>query len=105
MKSILSIQSHVAFGYVGNRAAVFPLQRMGFDVSFINTVQYSNHSGYGHFQGDIFTAAQLRKLIDGMRERGVLSTFSAVLSGYMGEPALGELIVDVVTELKKLTPA
>ncbi len=105
MQSILSIQSHVTFGYVGNRAAVFPLQRMGFDVSFINTVQFSNHSGYGSFQGDIFSAEQLRKLIDGMRERGVLPSFSAVLSGYMGDPALGALIVEVIKELKQLTPS
>jgi pyridoxine kinase len=105
MTAILSIQSHVAYGYVGNRAAVFPLQRMGFDVSFINTVQFSNHSGYGHFKGDIFGADQLRKLVDGMRDLGVLSSFAAVLSGYMGDPALGALIIDVVNELKALNPA
>ena len=58
MQSILSIQSHVAFGYVGNRAAVFPLQRLGFDVTVINTVQFSNHSGYGSLKGDVFSAAR-----------------------------------------------
>ena len=42
---VLSIQSHVVHGYVGNRCCVFPLQRLGFDVSFINSVQFSNHTG------------------------------------------------------------
>lgn len=105
MQSILSIQSHVAYGYVGNRAAVFPLQRLGFDVTVINTVQFSNHSGYGSFKGDVFSADHLRNLIDGIRERGVFPTFRAVLSGYMGDASLGGLIIDIVHELKTLTPS
>lgn len=100
MQSILSIQSHVAFGYVGNRAAVFPLQRLGFDVTAINTVQFSNHSGYGSVKGDVFSAEHLRSLIDGIRERGVFPHLNAVLSGYMGDASLGSLIIDVVHELK-----
>lgn len=104
MKSILSIQSHVAYGYVGNRAAVFPLQRLGFDVTAINTVQFSNHTGYGDWQGDIFSADQIRLLIDGVRTRGVFSHLNALLTGYMGNPALGELIVELVHELKATTP-
>jgi len=104
MQSILSIQSYVAYGYVGNRAAVFPLQRMGFDVTAINTVQFSNHTGYGDWQGDIFSPEQLRNLVDGVRARGALPHFNALLSGYMGDAALGELIVELAQELKQLHP-
>lgn len=105
MQSILSIQSHVAYGYVGNRAAVFPLQRLGFDVTAINTVQFANHSGYNTFKGDVFGAEHLHKLIDGIRDRDVLPHLSAVLSGYMGDASLGRLIIDVVQEIKSLTPS
>lgn len=105
MQSILSIQSHVAYGYVGNRAAVFPLQRLGFDVTAINTVQFSNHSGYGTFKGDVFTAEHLQRVIDGVRDRGAFPSFNAVLSGYLGDASLGHLILDVVQELKALTPS
>lgn len=104
MQSILSIESYVAYGYVGNRAAVFPLQRMGFDVTAINTVQFSNHTGYGDWQGDIFSPEQLRALVDGVRARGAFEQFNGLLSGYMGDAALGELIVDVAKELKNLHP-
>ena len=54
---ILSIQSHVAYGYVGNKAAVFPLQRMGWEVVAVNTVQFSNHTGYGAWSGEVFSPA------------------------------------------------
>lgn len=101
MQHILSIQSHVAYGYVGNRAAVFPLQRLGFDVTAINTVQFSNHTGYGDWEGEIFSPAQVQKLVEGIKRRGVFERFDAVLSGYMGDAALGALIVEIVTELKQ----
>ena len=55
--NILSIQSHVAYGHVGNAAATFPLQRMGVEVWPIHTVQFSNHTGYGSWKGRVFDAA------------------------------------------------
>ena len=62
---ILSIHSHVAYGYVGNRAAVFPLQRQGYDVIILNTVQFSNPTGYGTRTVDVYPGQQIRTLIDG----------------------------------------
>lgn len=102
---ILSIQSHVAYGYVGNRAAVFPLQRLGFDVTAINTVQFSNHTGYGSFKGDVFSPAHISALIDGLRERGVLGSVQAVLSGYLGAAGMGDIILDVVKEIRTMNPS
>mgnify|MGYP003428636720 FL=1 len=64
--NILSIQSHVSYGYVGNKAATFPLQSMGFEVWPVNTVQFSNHTGYGYWQGDIFSAEHIRAVIQGL---------------------------------------
>lgn len=103
MRSILSIQSHVAYGYVGNRAAVFPLQRLGYDVHAVNTVQFSNHTGYGHWTGEVFTPEHIRAVIDGMDERGALQC-DAVLSGYMGADTLGQVIVDTVARVRQIRP-
>ncbi len=104
MSSILSIQSHVAYGYVGNRAAVFPLQRLGFDVTAINTVQFSNHTGYPQWEGDIFSADQLRKIIEGLRTLGVFPQLKALLTGYLGNPEIARVIMDLVRELKQVNP-
>ncbi len=104
MKSILSIQSHVAYGYVGNRAAVFPLQRLGYDVSVINTVQFSNHTGYGVWTGEIFSAAHIQNVLDGLWQNGALTNISAILSGYQGSAELGEVIIKTVQRLKKEHP-
>lgn len=100
MKTVLSIQSHVAFGYVGNRAAVFPLQRLGCDVIAVNTVQFSNHTGYGAWTGQVFTAEHIADVVDGVAARGVLPAVDAVLSGYMGDAALGQAIVGTAARVK-----
>jgi pyridoxine kinase len=102
MKNILSIQSHVAYGYVGNRAAVFPLQRLGFDVTAINTVQFSNHTGYADWEGDVFSTQQILALIEGVRRRGLFPNLNALMTGYLGNPGLGPLLVDLVKELKSM---
>lgn len=104
MVHILSIQSHVAYGYVGNRAAVFPLQRLGFDVTAINTVQFSNHTGYGAWRGDVMSVEHITNVIQGLRERDLLPQFSAVLTGYMGDSTLGEIVLQTVTEIRALNP-
>lgn len=101
---VLSIQSHVAYGHVGNDAAVFPLQRLGFDPVAIHTVQFSNHTGYGEFRGQVFSADHVREVLAGLRERGVLARCRAVLSGYLGDAAIGEVILEAVAEVKAARP-
>jgi len=92
--NLLSIQSHVAYGHVGNAAAVFPLQRLGCEVWPIHTVQFSNHTGYGSWKGAVFEAAMIREVMDGIAARGVLASCDGVLSGYVGAPDTGEAILD-----------
>lgn len=104
MKTVLSIQSHVAYGYVGNRAAVFPLQRLGCDVIAVNTVQFSNHTGYGSWKGDVFTPAHVEQVLEGVGERGALDSCDAVLSGYMGDAAMGSVILSAVARVKAARP-
>lgn len=102
--SILSIQSHVAYGSAGNRAAVFPLQRLGFDVWPINTVQFSNHMGYGGWGGDVFPADHIARVFRGIQDRGVLPECSAVLSGFLGAPDIGSVILDAARAVKEANP-
>ena len=102
--NILSIQSSVAYGHVGNSAAVFPLQRMGFEVWPVNTVHFSNHTGYGQWRGRILPAEDVADIIRGIEDRGVLAGCDGVLSGYMGDASLGEVIVGAAGRVKELNP-
>lgn len=103
--NILSIQSWVAFGHVGNASAVFPLQRLGAEVWAINTVQFSNHTGYGAWRGQVFSGALIRDCVTGIEERGMLPRCDAVLSGYMGDTEIGEAILDAVARVKAANPS
>src|ERR1043166_5928206 len=98
--NILSIQSHVVHGHVGNAAATFPLQRIGVEVWPIHTVQFSNHTGYGGWTGRVFEAGVITELVDGIAARGVLSRCDGVLSGYMGSAETGAAILDAVARVK-----
>jgi pyridoxal kinase len=102
--AILSIQSHVAYGHVGNRSAVFPLERMGFEVWPINTVQFSNHTGYGSWTGEVFSSSHLSLVWGGVKARGVIGDCEAVLSGYMGAAEIGGFILQAVDEVKTANP-
>ncbi len=98
--AILSIQSHVTYGYVGNKAAVFPLQSMGYDVWPVNTVQFSNHTGYGQWQGEVFSKEHIHNVIQGLFDIGVDDQCEAILSGYMGSRDICHEVQDTVTEFK-----
>ena len=102
--NILSIQSWVAYGHVGNASAVFPLQRLGAEVHAIHTVQFSNHTGYGDWTGDVFGGAQVHALVDGIARRGALARCDAVLSGYMGDVGIGHAILDAVARVRAENP-
>lgn len=104
MSAILSIQSHVAYGYVGNRAATFPLQSMGYDVIAVNTVQFSNHTGYGDWRGQVFGEAHIDDILNGLKARNVLKDIRAVVTGYLGDAALGEIILKHIDEIRAENP-
>lgn len=102
--NLLSIQSHVAYGHVGNAAATFPLQRIGVEVWPVHTVQFSNHTGYGAWTGQVFEAALITDLVKGIAARGVLGTCDGVLSGYMGSADTGAAILDAVAQVRAANP-
>ena len=102
--NVLSIQSHVTYGHVGNSAAVFALQRLGFEVWPLHTLQFSNHAGYEDFTGQVFTAQHLRAVVDGLAARGLLGACDAVLSGYLGSAEAGAAVLDAVARVKAANP-
>jgi pyridoxine kinase len=102
--NILSIQSWVAYGHVGNASAMFPMQRLGHEVWAVNTVQFSNHTGYGAWKGQVFSGDAIRDVVDGVADRGVLASCDGILSGYMGEASIGEAILDACARVKAANP-
>jgi pyridoxine kinase len=101
---ILSIQSAVAYGHVGNSAAVFPLQRIGVEVLPVYTVNFSNHTGYGAWRGPLIAPEDVRAVITGIEERGVLPQIDVVLSGYQGGEGIADVILDAVARVKAANP-
>ncbi len=102
--NILSIQSHVAYGHVGNASAVFPMQRLGVEVWPIHTVQFSNHTGYGTWTGRVFDGPMIEELVEGVSERGVLPRCDGVLSGYMGSADIGNAILSTIAKVRAANP-
>ena len=100
MSCILSIQSHVTYGYVGNRVASFALQRLKNEVITVNTVQFSNHTGYGQWQGDIFSVAHLEAIWQGIKARLPLTAIDGLLTGYLGNDEVAAFIEGIVSELR-----
>lgn len=102
--AILSIQSAVAYGSVGNAAAVFPLQRLGFEVWRVDTVLFSNHTGYGAWRGTVLEPRLVDEILRGIEERGALARCEAVLSGYLGSVGLGAVVLEAVRRAKHANP-
>ncbi len=99
-EGILSIQSAVAYGHVGNSAAVFPLQRLGFEVWPVNTVLFSNHTGYGAWRGRPVPLDWVQEILTGVAERGAYPRTQAVMSGYLGDPALGGAVLETLRAVR-----
>jgi len=102
--NILSIQSAVAYGHVGNSAAVFPLQRIGVEVLPVYTVNFSNHTGYGAWRGPLISPDDVREVITGIEERGAFADIDVVLSGYQGGEGIGQVVIDTVARVKAANP-
>ena len=100
---VLSIQSHVVHGHVGNKCAVLPLNRLGFEVDAINSVQFSNHTGYPVFKGSVMDGAALTELVAGLEANGLLH-YTHLLTGYIGSLSLLETVAIIVGKLREVNP-
>lgn len=101
---ILSVQSFVSSGYVGNAAATPLLQHLGYDVWPVHTVHYSNHPGHGAFTGRAVPAAEIGALITGLANRNLWPACAAVLSGYLGRAETGGAILAAVERIRTANP-
>src|ERR1051325_6962921 len=104
MPTVLSIQSRVAYGHVGNAASVFPLQRLGVEAWALDTVAFSNHTGHGQWRGAAVPAAAIAELFEGIAALGVLPPIDAVLSGYLGDAATGPVLLDIIERVRAANP-
>jgi pyridoxine kinase len=102
--TVLSLQSRVAYGHVGNAASVFALQRLGCEAWALDTVAFSNHTGHGRWRGSAVAAAEIAALFDGIAALGVLPGIDAVLSGYLGDAATGPVLLDIVDRVRAANP-
>ena len=104
MPTVLSVQSRVAYGHVGNAASVFPLQRLGIEAWALDTVAFSNHTGHGEWRGAAVAAAEIAELFEGIAALDVLPQIDAVLSGYLGDAATGPVLLDIVERVRAANP-
>ncbi|HXC28172.1 MAG TPA: pyridoxal kinase, partial [Stellaceae bacterium] len=104
MPTLLSVQSRVAYGHVGNAAAVFPLQCLGIEAWALDTVAFSNHTGHGRWRGDVVAAETVATLFEGIADLGVLPGIDAILSGYIGTAETGAVLLDIVGRVKAANP-
>ncbi|KAI5953718.1 BUD16 [Candida jiufengensis] len=103
MKRVLSIQSHVVHGYVGGKSAIFPLQSQGWDVDYINSVHFSNHTGYGEFVGTKLQTTDLEKILNQLINKMNIK-YNAIISGYIPNSELIACIGKYIIELKQKDP-
>jgi len=101
---VLSIQSHVVHGYVGNKSATFPLQLLGFEVDAINSVQFSNHTGYKVFKGQVLDETQLADVFDGLLQNDLQDKYSHLLTGYIGNENFLRKVASILKTLRKANP-
>jgi len=104
MRALLSIQSHVVYGHVGNSAAVFPLQRLGREVWPIETVQFSSHAGYAGWRGRAFDAEMIDECMAGLVAIGAPARCDGVLTGYIGKPDIGEAALRAFRVMREANP-
>ena len=103
--NVISIQSQVAFGHVGNSAAVFPMQMHGIDVIAVPTTLLSNRPGYPTLRGRILDRELVADLLRGIEERGAVDAATMILSGYLGSADNAAVVADFVARAKAKNPA
>lgn len=102
--TVISVQSHVASGHVGNAAAEYPLRRLGFDVACVHTTLLAHHPGHGAFRGAIVAPETVRAVLDGLAAHGIFAGCEALLSGYLGSAEAGLAVADAWDAIRRANP-
>ncbi len=103
--SIISIQSQVVHGHVGNSAAVLPMQVHGLNVAAVPTTLLSNHPGFETMRGRVLESELIGDLLRGVEERGLIEASRYIVSGYLGSRANGQVVATFVRRARQLNPA
>ncbi|KJC35385.1 hypothetical protein UP09_29340 [Bradyrhizobium sp. LTSP885] len=103
--TVISIQSQVAWGHVGNSAAVFPMQAHGINVTAVPTTLLSNRPGYETIRGRVLDVQLVADLLRGIEERGAVDGAKVILSGYLGSADIGAEVAEFVARAKATNPA
>ncbi|MEW6256310.1 MAG: pyridoxal kinase [Pseudomonadota bacterium] len=101
---VISIQSQVVHGHVGNSAAVYPMQAKGVTVAAVPTALLSNHPHYPTMRGQILDAGLVGDLLRGVEERGLVEHAAVLLTGYLGSPEIACRVRDFVVDARKRNP-
>lgn len=102
---VISIQSQVAYGHVGNSAAAFPMQLGGLQVVQVPTTLLSNHPHYATMRGRMLESALVSDLLRGVEERGLVDTAAIILTGYMGSVETARIVANFIRRAKERNPS
>ncbi|NSZ09685.1 pyridoxal kinase [Agrobacterium tumefaciens] len=101
---VISIQSQVVHGHVGNSAAVYPMQAEGVTVAAVPTALLSNHPHYPTMRGTVLDAGLVADLLRGVEERGLIERAAVLLTGYLGSPDIAEHVARFAAAARKRNP-
>ena len=101
---IISIQSQVVHGHVGNSAAVYPMQAAGATVAAVPTALLSNHPRYPTVRGRVLDAEFVSDLLLGVEERGLIERAAVLITGYLGSPANADAVADFAERALRRNP-
>ena len=104
MTLVISIQSQVVMGHVGNSAAVFPMLAVGMEVAPIPTVLFSNTPNYPTLRGHALPPELFADLLLGVSERGLPARADYIVTGYIGSVPVAEQTADFIAEAKRINP-
>ncbi|RKS84814.1 pyridoxal kinase [Orbus hercynius] len=104
MKTVLSMQSNVVYGYAGNKVSTLPMQLQGVEVMPIHTVQLSSNTVYPNYDGIVLGEQQITRIVNSLEKIGVLASIDAIISGYIGLAEQGEEILEAVNKIKHYNP-
>jgi pyridoxine kinase len=101
---VVSIQSQVAYGHVGNSAAALPMRACGVEVVEVPTTLLSNHPHYPTMRGRILDPELVADLLAGLVERGVHARAALILSGFLGHAGTAAAVADFVRTARTANP-
>lgn len=101
---VISIQSEVVRGHVGNSVARFAMQRLGLDVWSLPTVLLSHHPGHGRPEGRTTEPQELTSLFESLARRGWAGNVRGVITGYLGAADQARAAACIVARVKALNP-